>query len=214
MIVNNRMRVSHKFKIIFLSNPKTGSTSVRKILNKYSEIKSGITDKNLFHHLNALKAKKYFEENNIDIWYDYVSITTIRNPFERAVSNYFYSKPDKYGIHFYQDNYDESTIFEMDFNKWLKTKIEIHGKVPGLISFEEFCCDENGNCIVDYVIPIEKIDIELPKLLKRLGINYNDNIPRSNKTSHKRYQFYFNDESRKLIEEKYKKDIEIGGYVF
>lgn len=207
------MRISHKYKIIFLSNPKTGSTSVRNILNKYSEIKSGITDTDLFHHLNARKAKEYLNEKNIDIWNDYVSITTIRNPYARAVSNYFYSKPDINGTHFYEKDYNKETAFKMDFNSWLKNRIKKNGNIPGLIPYEEFCCDEDGKQIIDFVIPIEKIDIELPPILSRLGIELKDKIPVVNKTNHKDYQSYFNDESKQIIQEYYKKDIEIGNYV-
>lgn len=208
------MRVSHKYKLIFLSNPKTGSTSVRNTLNSISEIKSGITDKSLFHHLKAKDAKKYLINKNLDIWNDYVSFTTIRNPYARAVSNYFYSKPDKNGKHYYEAEYDETTALHIDFNLWLKLKINEEGFIPGLLSYEEFCCDENGNNLVDIVIPIEKIDEELPKILKPLGFDYNKEVPITNKTTHKRYQDYFNEESVELIKRKYKKDIELGNYDF
>lgn len=208
------MRVSNKLGIIFLSNPKTGSTTVRNILDPYSEIKSGITDKELFHHLKAEEARNYLKEKDID-WNDYLVITTIRNPFARAVSNYFYSKPDNSGKHFYEKGYDESSAFDLDFNNWLKLKFNKNGKIPGLISYEDFCCNKEGKCIVDLVIPIENIDNELPKLLKSMGVKLNyEKIPVSNTTKHKDYKFYFNEETRLLIEENYKKDIEIGNYSF
>lgn len=207
------MRVSHKHKIILLSNPKTGSTSIRKILNPVSEIKSGITDSSLAHHLKAREAIDYLKSINID-WNKYLSITTIRNPYSRAVSNYFYAKPDRNGLHFYEKGYDKNTAMSIDFNDWIKLKIEKDKYFPGMIPYEDFCCDKFGKCLVDIVIPIERIDKELPKILKKVGIIFNKKIPHTNKTSHKDYKFYFNDESRILIENKYKKDIEIGNYVF
>lgn len=207
------MRISHKYKLIFLSNPKTGSTSIRNVLDPISEIKSGITDKNLFHHLKAKDAVEYLKKQGYE-WNEYISITTIRNPYARAVSNYFYSKPDKNGKHFYDKDYDVNSKFGIDFNSWLKMRLENKTSMAGLISYEEFCCDDNGNCLVDFVFPIERIDELLPSILSRLGIVYDKKIPVVNTTEHESYKTYYNDESIKMIKDKYKKDIEVGGYEF
>ena len=54
------MRISHKHKFIFIAVPKTGSTSVRSIIDPYSDITS-VNDKNspYKHHTTALNLKKF-----------------------------------------------------------------------------------------------------------------------------------------------------------
>ena len=82
------MRISHQHKFVFLANPQSGSTSIRKLLDPYSEIKSS-TQFPYHHHVNAPSLRKHFQEMDWE-WEDYLKFTTIRNPWDKMVGRYFY----------------------------------------------------------------------------------------------------------------------------
>lgn len=87
------MRISHKYKFIFFANPKTGSETVRKILDPYSDIKSDfdypkITTQNPFYsHMPPKEVKVLFQERELN-FDKYYKFTLVRNPWSRLVSLY------------------------------------------------------------------------------------------------------------------------------
>lgn len=93
------MRISHKYRFVFLANLRTGSTTVRSILDHYSDIKSvHITQISerfpFYHHISAQELKPIFEERGWD-WSKYKKFCVIRNPYDRIVSLYHHSQQMK-----------------------------------------------------------------------------------------------------------------------
>jgi len=185
------MRISHKHKFVFIAVPKTGSTSVRSIIDPYSDILS-VNDKNspYKHHTTALDLKKHFESQDWE-WNTYYKFSVVRNPWERRVSSWAYRL--KKGQH----NYNKFKDFVMHY--------------PATPQFN-WLSDEGGNFLMDYVFKLEdpngmdKVfnDLKIPKV----------KLPHKNKNGHKHYTEYYNDETREIVAEKYAKDIDYFGYKF
>lgn len=169
-------RISHKHKFIFFSFPKTGSESVRSILDPYSDIKavtkSEITKENPFYsHITPNETKKIFESKGWN-YNEYYKFTCVRNPYERLMSLY----KMKY-----------KTFDQNSFSKWVRTlrpnsKIRGDWYKNGIITFKNFISDPDGNVLVDEVIKLEEININLPILLNKFGIKIGY-IPHINKGS-------------------------------
>lgn len=182
------MRIGHKPEFIYLSNPKCGSSSVRAIMNKYTDIyaEHHPDDPAYLLHINACALKSYFEheyykDKAVGPWEKYYKFTTVRNPWKKMVSYYFFSAPDK-DFRAAKDirqqrvmgkvDYDQSTAFHHGFNPWLKHIMD----GGGLPHYEYFCCDHDNpsNCLVDDVFKIEDINDTLPAALsEHLDININ-----------------------------------------
>lgn len=192
-------RISHRYKFIFFSYPKTGSETVRSILDPYSDIKAvtkkEITKENPFYsHISPRETKQIFKEKGWD--YDsYYKFTFIRNPHDRLLSLFNM----KYKLH-------NPTLF----SKWV-SNIDQDSKERGdwykngIISFKNFISDTKGNILVDEVIKLEEIDSKLPMLLSKLGITIN-NVPHINK-GHYSTKKDINKDVRNIIIEKYNWDI-------
>lgn len=159
-------RISHKYKFIFFAYPKTGSSSVRQILDPYSDIiattyKKRTQDNPFYSHITAHETKKLFEERGWD-WNSYHKFVVVRNPYSRIVSLYNMSSkkiPFKTYIAKLKNHGDAGYPDEID-NKW---------KINGAYSLLNFA--GNGKeLLVNQVIPLTEINNELPKLLKQLGI--------------------------------------------
>lgn len=170
-------RISHKYKFIFFAYPKTGSATVRNMLDEYSDIRATTykkrTKENPFYsHITALETKKIFEERGWD--YDsYFKFVVIRNPYSRIVSLY------------------NMSFRNMPFRTYL-SKLKNHGsggmpggaqddkwKVNGVYSLLNFAGD-GEELLVDQVIKLEDMNSELPKLFTKLGIPPPSKIPRRN----------------------------------
>lgn len=221
------MRIDAKNKIIYLANPKTGSTSLRKMMDNKcdSSIIKYLNDNNMYHdHWSMNKYVTIFQilniqtKSNIDLS-EYFSFTTIRNPWDRVVSAFKYQKCDKNGYPWYNSDYDKNTAKQYSFSEFLK---DMHNKDYwcgiGIPCAQYFCFDENDNQLVTKIYPIETLTIDIinSDIKKYRGIDYDiKEILHLNVTEKVDYRTYYTEQWMiDIVREVYKKDIELGGYEF
>lgn len=76
-----------------------------------------------------------------------------------------------------------------------------------------FICDDRGEVIVDHVGKVENLMADLAVVEKRLGTDIR--LADLNRTSRKGdYRSYYDDESREIVSQVYRRDIEMFGYRF
>ena len=208
------MRISHRKKFVFIAIPKTGSTTIRSALDKYSDVFSSGSkqDKNYEH--SSLKSL----QENYDIK-NYTSFCFVRNPFELSVSAYFYylkmikhwnnAPSNQYLWQEMHDNYKNLVDGCNHFNDYI-FKIEEKGWVGNdAWNTPQYLYAEK----VNFVGKFENLQQDFDTICKKIGIPQ-QKLSHNNKTKHKNYAEYYNDETRQIVAEKFAKDIEYFGYKF
>ena len=216
------MRISHSHKFVFLATPRTGSTTARKILDKYSDITSvhisEISDDFPFYnHISALELKNIFEDRSWD-WDSYKKFCFVRNPYDRVVSLYHHHlkmrKDEKVKN---VRSFIRKIIYMIrrppSFRDYV-TNINPKNRVP--TSLESFICDRDGNVLVNEVLMFEKLTEDLPKLLSNLDISItSEDIPHLNASvDRQQYRKYYDEELRNKVRDLYKYEFERFGYTF
>lgn len=211
------MRISHRNKFIFFSNPKTGSESLREMLTPYSEVLDvqyrDITPKHPYYsHISPLELKNVFLEKgyNFD---EYYKIVCTRNPFNRLVS-------------LYEMIYRKWPL-KPPFNFWLKStspygkggggKNYDRWRMYGTYSLKNYISDGNGKILVDKIICLEKLDIEIPQLFKELNIELPEDFKVVKKNigiRKKKVSCYYSEKSKQLVFDRYAWEIETFNYTF
>lgn len=211
------MRISHKNKFIFFSNPKTGSESLREMLTPYSDIldisyRETTKDNPFYSHISPKEVKSIFNERGYN-YDEYYKIVCIRNPFNRLVS-----------------------LYEMIFRKWpikppfylwLKsTKTNGKGgggknydrwRMYGTYSLKNYISDAQGNLLVDKIICLEDFDKEIPQLFKKLNIELPEDfkvVKKNVRSRKKKVADYYSEKSKALVFERYQWEIEKFNYKF
>jgi hypothetical protein len=228
------MRISHRLKFIFFSNPKTGSESVRKLLDPYSDI-TGVPfweatpDEPFYSHIRPIEVRDLFYQRGW-IFEDYFRFTFVRNPWARLVSLYqmiFAARGRSLtGANAAFRNLLARHPSRAGFRRWLRT-VQTDGPGAGgpanqrwqrygSYSLRAYAGDENGDLLVDRVIRLESIEVELPRTLADLGISgaREMSIPRVNTRRHQPYTWYYDSASAKLVGQMYAEDIERYKYRF
>ena len=202
------MRLSHKYKFIFISIPKTATTTIRYALDDVSDIKSEDgSEKDFYHHVSANKLKSIFKKNSWP-WDEYFKFTVVRNPFERIVSQYFYwldiasSENQRHDDKFYLKCKRVATETN-DFNGFVRKFSNCFDKPM----FDLVTSDFN------YYIKKEKLQADFDIVCDKIGIPQKQ-LSYKNKTEHKHYSEYYDEKSKAIVAEKYAKDIEMTGYEF
>lgn len=200
------MPISHKKKIIFVHIPKNAGTSI---------ITSEELDFSSVQHVPYSKYKKAYPE----FWSSYLKVAIVRNPWDRFVSCYEYSRMLKNYWHsndgsqsVFGPNPDylctKNVSFENLVHKFYNGKISlIH---PGWASQSHWICD-GSNIMVDKLFRYEEIgsNIEFEQLFGK--------IERRNQSSrsHVSYKdYYLKPELVDMIGEMYKNDVKNFGYSF
>ena len=217
------MRISHKHQFVFLAIPRTASTTVRNILNDYSDIKSvtidQITDEFPFHHhISALDLKKIFKKKGWQ-WSNYKSFCVVRNPYDKIISGYHFTLRMR-AKHFHQKGIIDKVRHRVkDIVRPLTLKNYVMGINPERqrrTSLKNFIADEKGNVLVDDILMYEKLSEELPSYLANLGINITaEDIPHLNATKERReYRDYYDEDTKKRVRDLYTYEISRFDYHF
>lgn len=90
------MRLSDRFKFVSVSNPRCGSTSVRRMVDPFTDVSSNADPAPSWrnHHASAEQIMAGMRETGRDP-NEYTFFTTIRNPWARAWSIYKYGKKNE-----------------------------------------------------------------------------------------------------------------------
>jgi hypothetical protein len=196
--------ISHKHKFIFIHIPKCGGTSIESLFdcnlldfpdNFYSYdllIGKDPQTKKYLQHLTITEARE-MKGNLIE---GYFSFAFVRNPWAKHLSDFFfYGGQKKCGL----------KNFLLNPPKWYDLS---HAK-----SQFDFVHSADGKLSVDFVGRFENLQEDFNVICEKIGIPQQE-LPHIQKTKHKHYTEYYDDETRQIIAEKYAKDIEYFGYKF
>jgi hypothetical protein len=212
------MIISHEHKFLFLAPVKVGTTSIRSCLKQYSSIDLSkfYDDPSSFYyqqwHINTKNTKKHFDEQNWN-WTDYFKFSFVRNPWDRVVSWYKYQIKwvKKYemglgGNTVYYNRYKK--VSKLSFREWLEN-------IENMILedfYDFFICNSNNICL-DYIGRFENLQEDFDKICDKIKIP-RQQLPHKNKTKHKHYTEYYDEETKQIVAEVFAKDIEHFNYKF
>lgn len=185
---------------IFIHVPKCAGVSITKVL--YGNLAGGHTT--LDGYLNI------FEPSEI---LSYFKFAFVRNPWDRLVSAFHFLKAG--GLNSQDKNWSDRNLQEFsEFNdfvrRWLnKDNIwKYHHFHPQC----HYVRDPHNKVTLDFIGLFENLDNDFAYVAKRL--EKDSALPKVNASSRKDYRTYYNDETRKIVEDVYAQDIGFLGYSF
>jgi len=181
-------------KFSFIHINKTGGSSIEKALRVP------------LIHETALTFRDRIGQKR---WDERFSFAIVRNPWDRAVSHFHYRRmTNQAGL---GDN-------PMAFKEWLK-RVYIE-RVPELMNEEkmfftqaDWVCDEQGRIMVDYIGRFEHLQESWDRICEHLQ-REKTLLPHVKKSSRGNFRDYYDAESRQIIADFFRPDIELFGYSF
>lgn len=181
--------IDHKNKIIFVHIPRTGGSSLEigLIGREWSTVD------NSTKHMTASATKNLYKK----YWDNYIKISIIRNPFDRAISLFtcahrtVYCKP-----------------YKPDFEYFLQ-----HFKPAGHEAQEIQCCNILNESM-DYIFNTATLQNDFNNFCIKENINAKQLVFDGKTPDRKPYQQYYNNHTRQLVSEMWKDDIREYGFEF
>ena len=193
--------INHKHKFIFVHIPKTGGTSIQYIFTK----NNNVTKKENKKHFTS---NDYYREN-ISEWNSYFKFSFVRNPFDFLVSYYIFRMKMINGELGRAERFMSKKYKNSNFKSWICNNFSNDPRVMTHFDF----LSVNEKIELDYIGKFENFQNDFNIICDKIGIPQQQ-LPHQNKTKHKHYTEYYDDETRQLVAEKYAKDIEYFGYEF
>lgn len=207
--------ISHKHKCIFVHIPKTGGTSIEEVI---WPLKTDRIEENLwmgfvdsYHNkyqtgaLQHLTASQIRSEVGSLVFDEYYKFTVVRNPWEKAVSQFMYLKKRKYLRDF------------IGMSRWASFKkyLKLISKKTHVqwMKQSDFLVDSEGGLLVDEILRFEDLDSDFQKVKLKLGFSSLE-LPHVNKSERKRYSEYYDQESIQMVQDLYASDIAMFDYKY
>ncbi len=199
---------------IFIHIPKAGGKSMESFFKKInSRLRIGCLHMKASAWVDRKKnSKKCFALSKKERESAFI-FSFVRNPFDRLLSAYMYLSGG-YGnqsdIKFGKTlNISFEGFVKKDFLSFWEGEKFIPGR--GKLHFEPMINYINRD--IDFIGRFENIQEDFNTVCEKIGIQ-GQQLPHKNKSRHKHYTEYYNDETQQIVAEKYKKDIEYFGYKF
>lgn len=186
---NYNLTISDSHRFVWFRVAKVGTRSILYVLNE-NQVPLDVND--------------YQVPYNPKDYVGYYKFAFVRNPWERVVSCYCNKVLSK-GHPAFKECFDKGFEYFIDFIKKQDLRsADAHIRLQtSLIPVDE----------MDFIGRMENFEDDLLYVMDCLGLEHT-HIPRSNVTSHEHYSSYYTEKTRKIIAEKYKRDIKTFGYTF
>ena len=210
--------------IIYVHIPKTGGTSIRKLLVNLKNNDVLDNDKKKYYYSEELKRRKissihgkardYLEFIEQDLWSKSLKFASVRNPWDLMVSSYHWWLQNGNKFDRLKNMYLD--ISKMNFEEYLKSSYGANMINECVGNIEDWFLDKDKNLILDGLVRLEHFENDFLKLIQKSNkkiYNFSD-LPKENVTKRKEYQFYYNNHTSLLIEERFKFLIDYCGYKY
>jgi hypothetical protein len=226
------MIISHSHRFIFIKSLKTAGTSIEAALSNFcggddvvtplgdyefnrdetgAWVHKAMNEGNYLQHDRALKIRDSLPPKT---WSDYFKFSITRNPWDRALSYFFWDKrqdsaltPPKRLYHNLGVPYDDFAPVKHRFADFIKSRT--------LGSNDPFYVIDGQLC-VDFVIRYEHLDDDCREVCARTGVPPFQ-IPRLKtgiRKNKRHYTEYFDDETRDIVADIHRNDIRLFNYSF
>tara|TARA_R100000008_G_scaffold86400_1_gene79331 strand:+ start:3592 stop:4269 length:678 start_codon:yes stop_codon:yes gene_type:complete len=222
--------IDFKRKIIFVHIPKCGGTSIEDTL--FFDKK---TEKNLFGIATQEQRKKFRRgtllrtnaglqhmlasdillEAGSELFNECFKFSFSRNPFDRVISHFFWARGQKKYQNMLNLSIDDFSFKNYLLNMDPRRSNMANNPFPHshFRNQCDFILDNADNLLLDFVGKLENFQEDLKTVCDKIGIPAQE-LLHKNKSQHKHYTEYYDDETREIVAEKYAKDIEYFGYEF
>ena len=210
--------------IIYVHIPKTGGTSIRKLLVNLKNNDVLNNDKKKYYYCEELKRRKissihgkardYLEFIEQDLWSKSLKFASVRNPWDLMVSSYHWWLQNGNKFNRLKNMYLD--ISKMNFEEYLKSSYGTNMINECVGNIEDWFLDKDKNLILDGLVRLEHFENDFLKLIQKSNkkiYNFSD-LPKENVTIRKEYQFYYNNHTSLLVEERFKFLIDYCGYKY
>jgi hypothetical protein len=197
--------INKDYRAIFVHNPKCGGTSLINILKQHGFSHNRSYGKDSLDP-NEGRFGKIEKSYGNKIISTYFLFTFVRNPYDRMVSSYHYLNKRLNGKHI------PLGVFK-NFNDFVKNLFSIsdhHWKWHYTLQHTHIQ-SKHRKC--DFIGRFENLQEDFNIVCDKIGIPHQQ-LPHKNKSKHKHYTEYYDDETKSIVAEKYAKDIEYFGYKF
>jgi hypothetical protein len=212
------MELSYSHRFIFIHVYRAAGQSISKALEPYSfvprrspltrvPVVRRLTKRQLYtlrwHNHGHIKARELKAALPPKTFETFFKFAFVRNPWDWQVSIYHYvlQRPDHPDHKFFSKSFP---TFD-DYLDW-----RVHSKGAELQT--DYLLSESGELLVDFVGRFETLAEDYDTVCKRVGID--NHLPHINASRHRHFSHYYTPETRALVEEVYRPDIDLFGYEF
>jgi hypothetical protein len=108
---------------------------------------------------------------------------------------------------------NNSSSFDEFLYECVDTIDDIDGKKSFIFNHLDYVTDEAGNLIVDFIGRFESLEHDVQCVFNTLGFS-DVTLQHHNATQRSHYRDYYNEATRKLVAQRYAKDIDFFAYTF
>ena len=219
--------LNHDLKAIYIHVPKCGGIYVAEILIQFYDFiplmgcyqcdKKAIINTFLFDDeiiVNVIKDGIVKTAQNLlpdTIWNTYTKFTFIRNPYERALSGYLFSKKSYDDCAMINIEDPNINIFESMNNMFKYSSIAFaYFYYHTMLSQSHQLLNKNNEIDINHIYNFDNLDSCLNEILCILGVTntqLHENIPKRNATDKPQHiTYYFDDETIKYVNTIFEKD--------
>jgi hypothetical protein len=204
-------KVNEERKAIFVHVPKNAGLSVARVLKKagYRDPGYGWVDHDFAMTWRAGECQRVIAEVGRELWDDCFTFAFVRNPWDRLVSGWKITREwGKHELSFPEFVRQLPSLDPDQPPEALRRAISTHWHA--MPQTDHLLVD--GEIAVDFIGRVETIDDDWRSLADRIGCDAT--LPRINTSDHGHYRDYYDDELLAIVDDTFRRDLDVLDYTF